>query len=242
MIALTLVNFCMFWDMVFFSKQGLWECVFFAHVFLLRHHFSCHKSNLLMYVYIYILLSSLATSLNTIDFSNPVCTLLFCFQIQTAKKQPTKPIFQPIMELHWLVFFCRFVCFGFGFQSRRAKCRPHWTTLCVVPMCLKFLPDISSMNYLANKNQLYHGGGPTSTQPHLWISSKCACSVDFFMVWVPWQTGIENHGRKMHHSHDLNISTSLSASTLFVFFVGFARPGRLHFIPQKGRANPTKKC
>ena len=91
--------------MVFFSKQGLWECVFFCTCFLLRHHFSCHKSNLPMYVYIYILLSSLATSLNTIDFSNPVCTLLFCFQIQTAKKQPTKPIFQPIMNLHWLVFF-----------------------------------------------------------------------------------------------------------------------------------------
>ena len=191
-------------------------------------------------VYIYIFLSSLATSLNTIDFSNPVCTLLFCFQIQTTKEQPTKPIFQPIMDLHWLVFFWSFF-FWFGFQSRRAKCRPHWTTLCVVPMCLKFLPNISSINYLANKNQLYHGGGPMSTQPHLWISSKCACFVDFFMVGVPWQKGIENHGRKMHHSHDLNISTSLSASTLFVFFVGFARPGRLHFIPQKGRANPTKK-
>ena len=167
--------------------------------FIKTSFFVTNQIYLCMCIYIYILLSSLATSLNTIDFSNPVCTLLFCFQIQTTKKQPTKPIFQPIMELHWLVFFFWSFClFWFGFQSRRAKCRPHWTTLCVVPMCLKFLPNISSINYLANKNQLYHGGGPMSTQPHLWISSKCACSVDslwFFhclgtlteRYWKPWE-------------------------------------------------------
>ena len=242
MIALTLVNFCMFWDMVFFSKQGLWECVFFCTCFLLKHHFSCQIKSTYVCVYIYIIVF-IGNIIEHNRFFQSCLHFALLLSNPNRKKTTHKTYISTNHESPLACFFFgRFVCFGFGFQSRRAKCRPHWTTLCVVPMCLKFLPDISSMNYLANKNQLYHGGGPTSTQPHLWISSKCACSVDFFMVWVPWQTGIENHGRKMHHSHDLNISTSLSASTLFVFFVGFARPGRLHFIPQKGRANPTKKC
>ena len=75
---------------------------FFLHMFFIKTSlFLSNQIYLCMCIYIYILLSSLATSLNTIDFSNPVCTLRFCFQIQTTtKKQPTKPIFQPIMELH----------------------------------------------------------------------------------------------------------------------------------------------
>jgi len=35
-----------------------------------------------------------------------------------------------------------------------------------------------------------------STQPHLWISSNCACFIDFFMAWAPSQKVTENHGRK----------------------------------------------
>ena len=30
-------------------------------------------------------------------------------------------------------------------------------------------------------------GQPMPTQPHLWISSKCACFFDFLMVWAPSQ-------------------------------------------------------
>ena len=142
-------------------------------------------------------------------------------------------------------FFWSFCLFWFGFQSRRAKCRPHWTTLCVVPMCLKFLPNISSINYLANKNQLYHGGGPMSTQPHLWISSKCSCSVDFLwfsLFGYPDRQVLKTMGKKF-----ITATTWIYlphwVPQLYLFsLLGSRAPGASILYPKKGARTQPKNA
>ena len=66
--------------------------------------FSGHKSNVCMYVCMYV-------SLNTINFFNAACNLLLCFEIKTKKKQNRKQTnlhFNQSWTSICLLFFCLF--------------------------------------------------------------------------------------------------------------------------------------
>ena len=70
----------------------------------------------------------------------------------------------------FLFFFVFFLVFSFGSQSASVN------ILLFCPYSPCPFPSSHTMK-----------GQPMPTQPHLWISSKCACFFDFLMVWAPSQ-------------------------------------------------------
>ena len=170
-----------------------------------------------MYVYIYIYTySSLAKSLKTINFFNAVCTLLCCFGIQT-KKTHTKKKQHYVSTNHrpplacfvfCLVFFFCFVFFWFGFQSRRAKWDHIEKMIVCFSIFLKFLPNISKINWKKSKQT---NEGPWKVSPCLLShTSGYHPSVHVFLIfsWFGHPPSPESYLKrweKIQHSHDLKI-------------------------------------
>ena len=80
----------------------------------------------------------------------------------------------PVGLLGFLVFLFLFVFFCFFFFGFLILHEEHFAVLSLLTLPFPIIPH-------------HERSGHAYTQPHLWISSKCVCFLDFLTVWAPSQ-------------------------------------------------------
>ena len=173
------------------------------------------------YVYINIY-SSLAKPLNTINFFNVVCTCSSALASKPKKKTSKKnnPMSQPIMDLH--CFFCFFFG-GFCIVSWMPKQKSNVQIalkkligfLAVFPTSAQHFQNLMEQNKPMEVYEWLTHVYWALLSHTSWISSRCACFVDFLMVWAPSQKVTRNHGRKYNTAKTWTYNQQTSFSMAF---------------------------
>ena len=188
-----------FWEGVWDPKKnrtGDWECVFLCIWLSLKTFFVLVTSQMHVYTYIYIYIlhwqNQWTQSISSMLFA--LCSSALASN-QKKQRKNKNTMSQPIMDLHWLVFWiCFFFVFLFcfvyvwlGCQSRRAKCRPHWKNdwmfLDVFEISVQHV-----QNQLKKKNKLmevHERSAHAYSATRLDIIQVCMFFFSFF--WAPSQ-------------------------------------------------------